>query len=391
MVAVILTGCTSHRAATTTAPRKTAAIPASGSALGPVAVPQRIAPAPSDPLARVDRDAGVSALLRDGSVLWFFGDTAEFRLDGTLKYFEMGSAAWAAPGRPAVTLDGGVNGQAVPFATPTANFPSCPPNAPTSGMWPASTVVVPVGERDRVIVWMYNVCLGPGQVAVPKGMSVGEIWYDPKDPPARRVISVTLLTEALFPSPTYGVAAVLDPDGRHVDVYGCNTGEPGDPAVPKGTAACWAGRVGIDDVADPARYEAWTGATWRRGGEPAPLALGHTGAAPPPVPMTPGPLSVVHDAESDRFVMAYSPFPGYSDTVQIRVAKRAQGPWSPPTDVKLPGCADNVGGRLMLCYAANLQPAFDRPGSLGIGWYDQHAADDPARGNFMASSVPWSM
>jgi hypothetical protein len=77
--------------------------------------------------------------------------------------------------------------------------------------------------------------------------------------------------------------------------------------------------------------------------------------------------------------------------VQIRVAKRAQGPWSPPTDVKLPGCADNVGGRLMLCYAANLQPGFDRPGSLGIGWYDQHAADDPARGNFMASSVPWSM
>lgn len=36
----------------------------------------QVKPIPSSPLATIDRDAGVSVQLSDGSILWLFGDTA---------------------------------------------------------------------------------------------------------------------------------------------------------------------------------------------------------------------------------------------------------------------------------------------------------------------------
>ncbi len=77
-------------------------------------------------------------------------------------------------------------------------------------MWPNAAVVEAVGSRDRVIVWMTNICLGPGPTAVGKGVSVGEFWYDPADPPAGKPVRLTILNQNLFESSGYGTAAVLD-------------------------------------------------------------------------------------------------------------------------------------------------------------------------------------
>ncbi len=90
--------------------------------------------------------------------------------------------------------------------------------------------------------------------------------------------------------------------------------------------------------------------------------------------------------------MVYSPWPGYSDRFEIRVAVSPQGPWSSPAVGRLPNCEDasdeGVVGR---CYAANLQPTFDEPGAIGIGYYDQIVSTDPPHGSFLVTAVPFEV
>lgn len=347
---------------------------------GSPAAPVRVGPPTNHRLARIDRDAGVSVRLPDGSTVWFFGDTAERRPDSTLRFFEVGSAAWSAPGAPTVTLDHLVDGDRVlPFAEPTAEFPDCPAEAPTAGMWPLAAVADP-SDPNRVLLWMGNICLGSNRMAVDRGISLGEWRYDPGDPPVDRPIEVTVLNQRLFPDGEFGEAAVAV--GDHVVVYGCDT--PANMLTATDAGFCRAARASVDEVTDASAYEVWDGEGWTIAGTPAPLDLASVPAGPS---VPPGPVSVA--ATGDAFVMLYTPWPGYVPLVEVRVAREPQGPWSAPARIELPDCDDHYSGRTMSCYAANLQPGFDEPGRLGFGYYDQLIDTPPPLGSYLVSSIPF--
>jgi hypothetical protein len=363
---------------------------------GPAADVGPVGPPADHPLATVDRDAGISVRLRDGSVLWLFGDTAARDELGQLTYFVIGSGAWAPQDRPLTTEDHvGPDGLPVPLAVPTPEFPRCPDPRQRPGMWPTAAIVEPVGARDRVVIWFGNVCLGvEGETPLltDVGMSVGEWWYDPADPPAGRPITATILDQVLFPIRSYGLAAVEDDTGRVV-TFRCDQ-DPERAAEPDAFGPCGAAITDLAGIADADTYRVW------RNGSPGPpgsaaavgtelpesdelvMPSGSSWAYPA------GGFSVVHDPTVGAYVAAYSPWPAQSDVIQIRVATSPTGPWSRPISVRLPGCDDRIGDRLFLCYAATAQPIFSEPGSIGIGYYDAMVSRFPTRGTYRVARVP---
>ena len=369
------------------------------SVTGPAADPTPVRPPPDHALATIDRDAGVSAVLRDGSVLWLFGDTAARNEDGTVRYFVIGTGAWASADAPTVTRDAvdPTNGEPVVLATPTAEFPPCPQPSQRQGMWPASAVVQHVGALDRVVIWLENVCLGgdtgDGPILDGQGMAVAEWWYDPADPPLDRAVTATVLNQRLFVDRSYGLAAVLvdgqgsgggggDGDGDQIDTYRCDTPAKGDTPTDK-YGPCTVAQTTFDGVADPASYRPWTGDGFDGGGGAAPIELPAGSWMPYPV----GGFTVTHDAVVGAYVMAYSPWPGSTEVMEVRVAADPLGPWSSPVTIHLPGCDDHIGSRQFGCYAASAQPAFSTPGHLGIGYYDSSVTTFPTRGAYQVSSV----
>ncbi len=353
---------------------------------GPVAAPTPIGPAAGTPLAGVDRDAGISVKLSDGSVMWLFGDTAIENPDGGLKFFVIGTAAWAPAGQPTVTRDfAGATGRPVVFAKPTADFPPCPDDIPVPGMWPSSAVTYRVGHRDRIVVWLENICLGDASRGVGVGTSVAEVWYDPAHPPDQKPITAKILNQRLFPRRGYGLAATL---GDHHDayVYGCDAPMKGGP--PAAYGPCTLAKVDLDHVADPADYEVWSeGGTWKRliAAKPAPLDLP---SSDPAKRFPAGSVSVSKDPAAGRYVMVYSPWPVHSTELEIRFADRPEGPWTEPTSVPLEGCHDTAAGSDYWCYAATTQPAFSAPGRLGVGYYDRMVAAGPVRGSYFVTTIP---
>lgn len=346
--------------------------------------PRPVGPPAGHQLDPLDRDAGVNARLRDGSMIWFFGDTGQRAPDGGLATFTVGTAAWAPADAPFETMDYADDGAPVAFARPTEAFPPCPPSSPVAGMWPLATAVEQRGDRDRVVLWMQNICLGSSTVAATRGVSVGEWYYDPDAPPVDERIEVTVLNQVVFDDSSLGGAAFVD-DGRVV-VYGCDI--PPSPLDPAAYGPCRVARVDFDDVADRDAYEVWTGGeTWTAGAEATPMELASTvEAAPGPA----GPLTVMPLPGTDRFVMGYTPWPGFIDVVAVRVADRPEGPWSDPQFVQLPECG--VAGRQdRPCYGSNLQPAFSSERELAIGYQDPFVAEDPIRGSFLVGSVPFEM
>ena len=349
-------------------------------------------------LATIDRDAGVAARLRDGSVLWLFGDTAARDDKGSIEYFVIGTASWAPAGAPTSTLDASdpATGEPMTFATPTPDFPACPRPDQRPGMWPASAVVEPVGDRDRVVVWFENICLGSDRSLVDRGMAVGEWWFDPADPPVDRRIRATILDQRLFDERSYGSAAVLDararPDGTTnttvgpttpVDVYRCRNTTGGGP--PSSYGPCHVARTRLDAVADPASYRELDGTAFAADiGAGRQLELPGGGESPTP----PGGFGVQYDESVGGYIMAYSPWPGPSEVVHLRVADRPEGPWSRPVEVRLPGCDDRLGQRRFLCYAAAPQPIFSQRGRLGLGYYDSQTSSFPTRGSYLVTTVP---
>jgi hypothetical protein len=339
-------------------------------------------------LAGIDRDAGISVRLSDGSVMWFFGDTAIHNPDGTLKFFVIGTAAWAPADQPTVTRDHvDPAGRPVVFASPTADFPPCPADIPVRGMWPASAVTYRVGSRDRIVVWMENICLGDAARGVGVGTSVAEVWYDPAHPPIDEPVTATMLNQRLFPRRGFGLAATLgDGDGHDAYVYGCAAPMAG--GAPSEYGPCQVAKVDLDQVADPSKYRVWSvDASWAPllTAEPAPLDM----PSPDPVRRYPaGSVSVSLDPAADRYVMVYSPWPVRSTELELRFADRPEGPWTEPTPVPLDGCRDTAGGTDYYCYAATSQPAFSAPGQLGVGYYDRMVAPDPVRGSYFVTTVP---
>ena len=312
--------------------------------------------------------------LGDGSIVWFFGDSALFDQGGVLRSFVIGTAAWAQPGMPAVTLES-TTGKLAPFARPTADFPACPAEASTPGMWPASAVAVPTSAGDRVVVWMYNICLGPHQASADRGMSLGVWDYVRDDPPADREIQVEVRRQTT--GAQVGETSFSDVDGWIYSI-GCERHPLPDGSSP----ACRLGRTSPRDVTDPNRLQFRTLGGWDRDVRRSVRIRDARGVAFAP----PGPFSVGRDESSGALVMVYSELP--SDGFVVRVARQVEGPWSDPVHVQLPGCFEHIGSRTMACYAANLQPVFSEPGRIGIGYYDQYVQARGGRGAFQVTTVP---
>jgi len=340
-----------------------------------------IGPAPGTPLAQVERDAGVSARLRDGSVVWFFGDTAVRFPSGALRFFAVGSAAWSLPGEPAVTRDYVENGEAVPFSEVQPSDFSCPTEAPTAGRWPLSAVVDSTGATDRVVLWMGNVCLGGGQ-AIDRGVAVGEWIYDPAQPPIGRPITVKLLNPRLFSDNAAGDAAFLDPDGR-VYTYGCG-GAGFTDGLSRRQRPCRVSRVGFADIGNAANYEFWDGRRWsvNEKGKPMAFQPGANGSSNPQ-----GAFSAMWDEERRAYLMAYSPWPGFVPLGAIRVANSPQGPWSAPAEFDLPECSDGLTEPERACYGVNFQPDFSVNGRVGIGYSDRRVESAMNRGAFLVTTI----
>lgn len=373
-------------------------------AIGTVGAPPStvaVGPAGGAPLERIDRDGGVSAQLRDGSMLWLFGDSSEVDAAGAMRYFVNNTAAWAPPGAPALTRDAAVGGRPVQFADPGAAF-TCPPNRPTKALWPLSAVVTPSGSKDLVTAFFGEVCLGEGFLNVEDhGVSVVQWTYDPASPPDGTPIRGSLVTQNLFPAGlTYGTAAVAVADrgagagdaGWFVYGYRCAGPTGAGPFWPSQYGPCTVARVPVASAGDRSAWRFWNGASWVLDVGAATPILAGTGADPE-VPVAA--FTVTRDAALGAYVMAYSPWPGFTDRVYVRVSSSPTGPWSAPVTINLPGCSDTVGATGYWCYAGTAQPAFSSTvggsTSIGLGWYDQLVSANPLRGQYRAASVPFAV
>jgi hypothetical protein len=116
---------------------------------------------------------------------------------------------------------------------------------------------------------------------------------------------------------------------------------------------------------------------------------GSTGGSDPKAPVASATVS--WDQVHGVYVMAYSPWPGFTDRIFVRVAESPQGPWSDAVEVKLPGCEDTVGRDGYFCYAGTVQPQLSSPGRLGLGYYDQLVAVGPNRGQYLTVTVPFTV
>ena len=355
--------------------------------------PAEVGPAPGTPLAAIDRDAGISTTLSDGSTLWLFGDSAERDNVGNFRYFVNNTAAWAAPGSPAVTRDGAVVGpgglQPTTFVTPTQDL-GCPPATPSQIMWPLSAVTVPVdATTDRVVAYFQNICLGPNLTTESRGVAVVEWTYHSTTPPVGQPIAGTVVAQQVFPTNTYGNAAVVA--GGSIYSYACYG--PAGGGLPDAYGPCKVARVAPATAGSAASYQYWNGSTFVSDpAQAAPMVLpaGADGINNPVATLT-----VTWDAAHGVYVMAYSPWPGFTNKVVVRVASQPQGPWSAPVEVTLPGCADTVGGSGFYCYAGTAQPQFSSAptgtgdGLLGIGYYDQLVSVGPNSGSYQVVTVPF--
>lgn len=357
-------------------------------ALETLDTPVEVGPAANHPAFGLDRDAGVSAQLGDGSVVWFFGDTARVNPDWSLEYFVIGTAAWAAASTPTVTADALVDEEPQPFLGPDPGVMPCSPAAPVPGVWPYAAVVVQEGNRDRVLVWVENICLGQSQNVESRGMAVGEWVHESGDDHSDRRIELTPLGH-LSPDRWYGYAAMLADDGW-IYTYYCDRFPTFDDAGTEAYGpACKVARVLPSDVADPDRYLVLATGGWGADGLAAPLSLPPRGEpeSPGEVDRPPGSFSVNYHRGLRRYVMAYSPWPGMSGELHVRFAIQPEGPWTAPQVVDLPGCSTRSNGREFRCYAGSLQPFLDTNSRIGIGYYDRIRDEGGVRGNYMVARL----
>ena len=341
---------------------------------------------PGGALSEIDRDAGVTTRLRDGSVLWLFGDSVDFDANGAMKYFVSGTGAWAAADSPTVTRDAvAPNGLPYLLAAPGAGFPACSPSMPHRAMWPLSAVTVPSGSRDRVIVFLANMCLADGQHFEAKGMSIAEWYYDPANPPVAQPVQLTVINENVGLPRAYGTASVMGADGW-LYLYQCD--RPANPVNLAGFGPCRVARVLPGDVANTSAYRYWNGgSTWQTNDAGYQVSMPPGSAAGYRYPASA--FTVAFDSIHNAYVMVYSPWPGFIDRVVVRVSSSPQGPWSEPVEVTLPGCNNTVAGQTKACYAGTAQPAYSTSTELGLGFYDQAIPADRNRGQYMVVRVPF--
>ncbi len=369
---------------------------------GDVIATTLVGPPSIHPLRRIERDAGVSTVLRDGTTFWLFGDSVEWLRGGGFRYFVNNSAAVSTRTDPAVTRDGVLPGN-VPatFVTPAAAFSTPCPSGFNAIMWPLSATTVPDGSsaRDRVIAFFGNVCLR-GMEPLSRGVAVVEWIYDPAAFAGSSSVGPTItgrvLEQNLFPvGAEYGTASQII-DGV-LYAYECGRPSdggsgiiwPDDPAY----SGCTVARV---DPARAADRTAWT--YWNGGADHASAASWSTLPTDAVTMDMPGifgdkqlpvsSFSVTRDPHHGQ-VMVYSPWPGYTDNVTVRTAASPVGPWSEVRRVALPGCDQWGDGFGRYCYAGTAQPHRSSPTRIGVGWFDQMIATDPVRGSYVSAVTPW--
>ena len=355
-----------------------------------------VAPPPGHELRTTSRDAGVSVALRDGSTMWFFGDTLQKDTAGDLEYFVNNSAAWASAGAPTVTLDAVDPSGAAPAPYQFVDAPDfCSGGEyPNPALWPESAVAVPQADgTDRILVFMSKVCLGDEFLEIEGlGMALVELTYDPGDPPdEERIVGTVTELELFGAEHPYGRAAVLGGDGSTIHTYECGRFDPDDQAA---WDSCTVGRVAFAQRADPSAWRFYAGgdpeadSSWVADADSAAPIESPTGSE---VTAPVAAFNIKADPSHGAYVMVYSPWPGFTDRVEVRVATTPVGPFTDPVTVVLPGCEETTGGVTYLCYAGTAQPALSESGLLGIGYYDQLVTTSPLRGQYMTVTVPFSV
>ena len=367
---------------------------------GDVVAVAAVGPPAGHPLRGIERDAGVSTGLRDGSTFWLFGDSAEWLRGGGFRYFVNNTAAVSTRTDPSVTRDGVLPGNVpAPFVTPAAPVTTPCPDGFEHVMWPLSATSVPDGasSRDRVIAFFGNVCLR-GMEPLSRGVAVVEWVYDPAafagTTPVGPVITGRVLQQNLFPvGAEYGTASqIIDgllyayECGRPAD-GGTGINWPDDPAY----TGCTVARVDPTQVADTTAWRYWNGGDHSAPASWSPLPddaatmemPGILGDKQLPVSS----FSIVDDPHHGQ-VMVHSPWPGYTDELTVRTATSPVGPWSPVRRVALPGCDEWADGSGRYCYAGTAQPQRSSATHLGVGWFDQMVALDPVRGSYRSAITP---
>jgi hypothetical protein len=252
----------------------------------------------------------------------------------------------------------------------------------------------PDAGKDKVLVFMSKVCLGKGFLDIEaKGMALVELTYNPASPPVDKRIQGQVTKADLFgPAHPYGRAAVLGADANTIYTYECGQFDSADWGAHR---PCTVGRVAFASRTNPAAWTYWAGSAgddftdnskWTPNSALASAIQSPTGAE---VAAPVAAFTLTRDVAHGAYLMVYSPFPGFTDRVVVRVAETPVGPFTDPVTVFLPGCNDKTGGVEYLCYAGTAQPSLSKPGLLGIGYYDQLITPSPKRGQYMTVTVPF--
>ncbi len=261
---------------------------------------------------------------------------------------------------------------------------------PNEAMWPESAVAVPQGGGvDRVLVFMSKVCLGDQWLEIEsRGMALVEYTYRSASPPIDTEVAGTITQFNLFDdSKPYGRGAVLSGDGSTVYTYQC--GEFGEVWGP-----CTVGRVPVGSVTNSSAWRYWNGGDWNQSSNwvasaSSAAAMGTPTGGGVTIPVAA--FTLTYDDVHDVYLMVYSPWPGFTDRVVVRVAETPVGPWTEPVEVFLPGCDDTTGGVQYRCYAGTAQPKLSQTGLLGLGYYDQLISAAPIRGQYLTVTVPFKV
>ena len=241
------------------------------------------------------------------------------------------------------------------------------------------------GSVDRVYVFLANVCVIDSKTFEFHGTSLVEWDYDPSAPPDGQPIQGTTLSQVFFSQANQAEAATIGADGN-VYVYGCSG--PANGGWPTEYGPCTVARVAPTQIAVASAYRYWTGTAWTGTTTSAAAPLNMPNGPDGVLNLPPGGFSVTWDPTNQVYEMVYSPWPGFTDQMAIRLAPSPQGPWTAPMIVTLPGCKDTVSGVGYFCYAAGAQPQFSSAGQLGVGYYDQAVSNGPLRGSYLATTVP---
>jgi hypothetical protein len=358
-----------------------------------------VAPPPGHPNATVERDGGVSVRLFDGNVLWVFGDSIQRNAQNQDLYFRNNTAALAAAGSTTVTRDAAVGGAPVEFVTPSPSHAlamGCPADKPTRGLWPMSASAgTASGSSQRVVMFFANICLGgPGQFE-DRGVSVVEWTYVAGATTPGTVLRGQVLTEFLFGpgQPAWGTASWTQREGGQDLLYGydCQSPAPtGGVLFPNAWGPCTVGRAPAATAHVVGSWTWWNGSDWSTDRAAAAPMAGIPGPSPSTDSKAPvAALNVAYDPTFGRYLMAFSPWPGYTNEIFVRVARTPVGPWSEPVTFRAPSCDDSIGASRYFCYAGGSHLALSQPGSIGLGFFDQLVSPTPPRGMYRAMQAPF--